>query len=67
MAERYSLKSKIRKITKTGAGLSIGLPREFVREHDLKPGDEVVVAYNGVLQAIPIKEFPGLKKNLRRR
>jgi antitoxin component of MazEF toxin-antitoxin module len=67
MAEMHSFKTKVRKVTRTGAGLSISLPQEFVREHGLQPGDEIVVAYNGVLQAIPIKKFPGLKRSLRRK
>jgi antitoxin component of MazEF toxin-antitoxin module len=51
---------EIRKVFRVGKSLVFAIPPEFVKEHNLKPGQQVALVYNGYLKAKPVKK--GLKK-----
>ena len=54
--QNTTIRSEVRKIVKVGDSSYLSLPPGFVKEHGLKPGDSVPVAYNGVLIVTPISE-----------
>jgi len=37
----------------TGASLTISIPAEWAKEHNIKAGDKVVAIANGILQVTP--------------
>lgn len=51
-----TIRAEVRKVVKVGDSSYLSLPPEFVKEHGLKPGDSLPVAYNGVLMVTPIPE-----------
>jgi antitoxin component of MazEF toxin-antitoxin module len=51
-------KSKTRKIIKSGDGLLVRLPNEFVKDSGIKKGDVVGVVYDSVLMIVTPKELP---------
>lgn len=54
--QNTTIRAEIRKMRKVGESFYLSLPPEFVKEHNLKPGDALPVAYNGVLIVTPIPE-----------
>jgi len=51
-----TIRAEVRKIRRVGQSSYLSLPPEFVKEHNLKPGDSLPVAYNGILMVTPIPE-----------
>ena len=47
------IKTKIGKAHRVGGSLMVTLPDDFVKEHNIKSGDEVVVAFDSFLQIVP--------------
>ena len=50
-----------RKVLRQGKSLAVSLPADFRRYYNLKPKDEVIVLYDGVVIIIPKQEAEILK------
>jgi len=46
----------LRKVIKFGNSLCIILPREWIKKHGIKPGDELVVVGGSILRIMPPEE-----------
>ena len=46
-----------RKVIKVGTSVAVVLPAEFVREQNIKPGDEVALAVGQWVQVIPLTQL----------
>lgn len=50
-----TLSKDVRKVIPVGGSLAITLPAEYVKAHDIKPGDKIELTYNKVFLGEPIK------------
>jgi len=52
----------LRKVIKYGNCLCITLPREWIKKHGIKPGDELVLVGGSILRIIPPEEEVSFKE-----
>ena len=46
-----------RRVLKNGKSLYICLPKDFVKKHDIQPGEPLPIVANSILKIIPTKEI----------
>nr|QBN22556.1 hypothetical protein [uncultured archaeon] len=56
MEGEVEIGKKQRKIFKVGDSKVVSLPPEFLRQHDIKEGDEVEVLFNDIVQIEAVDE-----------
>ena len=48
--------AETRLLVKQGGAVYLSMPQEWLRRHNLKPGDRVPVVADGVLKVVPVSE-----------
>ncbi len=54
--EKPHVTAGVRKVIALGGSLAITLPKEFVKAHNIKEGDDLPVAADHILKVIPMAE-----------
>ena len=55
--DKHTIRAGVRNLIQISGSHYLSLPREFIEAHNLKPGDALPIAYNGVLTITPIPKI----------
>lgn len=55
MTKHQILSKDVRKVIPVGGSLAITLPADYVKAHNIKPGDKIELTYNEVFLGEPIR------------